>query len=310
MSSCLRTRTNSVKNQNNIDYVNNLRKLQAPVASTTAAATTATPAPATTPTTASPAATTPAATVSASATPSASTTAATTSPAPATTATPSTSTTPAAANTATAAQSSTTASATTGADTPALPPSGANIRGPSSMCAASTAVGGSTTSRSAHNDSDVCKYNPNNTCCTPKSFDAMKNWWQNKGKGQIESRAERYHRRVKESIRYTKYLIDWHDDIYQIADQNQSSRGISAECQSASAAFKLIVLPDDTKSIFNHYADICTTYMVSYTNTLICASCDPVGSTFMDGTNKEITLDTLDALKAAKACAEVVAFQK
>jgi hypothetical protein len=225
------------------------------------------------------AATTPAATKTAATTPAATKTAATT---------------PAATKTAATTPAAATIPIKPKASVSALP-GASQVSGPSPICAVSSFVGGKTTSRPAPNREGMCSYNPNTTCCTGDSFENMRQWWEETPSGGTESRSGRYHRRIKEAIRYTKYLIKWNQSVFTIAEQNQAAKSADPECADAAKQFKRIRLPENLLNTYSHYAELCIAHLVGYTNAVICATCDPVGSSFMDGIKNTISLEKAEA---------------
>jgi hypothetical protein len=205
-----------------------------------------------------------------------------------------TATTPAATQTAATTPAAATIPIKPKASVSALP-GASQVSGPSPICAVSSFVGGKTTSRPAPNREGMCSYNPNTTCCTGDSFENMRQWWEETPSGGTESRSGRYHRRIKEAIRYTKYLIKWHQSVFTIAESNQAAKTADPECADAAKQFKRIRLPENILNTYSHYAERCMAHLVGYTNAVICATCDPVGSSFMDGIKNTISLEKAEA---------------
>ena len=105
---------------------------------------------------------------------------------------------------ATPAVTATPAASTSGSSSSST--SGGTATGTYPRCTSSMYVGATIKNPVYENKEELVTYSPNRTCCAKDSFDDMKNWWEQKIVRRKESRADRYHRRLLESIKYTQYL--------------------------------------------------------------------------------------------------------
>ena len=136
----------------------------------------------------------------------------------------------------------------------------------------------------------------------------MKNWWEKAEGTEIESRADRYHRRILEVIKYTQYLLNWQTSIVDHADKQLTYQGVSTYCQTAATNFKNFTLAPNAASTYAHYASDCADFLTTFSTTIISNTCNAYASTWYDTQNKSITLDRNVAARAGGACANLSSF--
>ena len=176
-------------------------------------------------------------------------------------------------------------------------------------CAASLYIGGTISSPAHANTNPLCTYSPNQTCCNAASFTNMKSWWENKSGSNLESRADRYHRRFFEAIKYTYYLLNWRQAMLDIANEIASNKQADAYCKAAAENFQNVNLQNHPANTFYEKSKKCVTFLTAYTNASVAGTCNPIASSYYDIQSKRFTWSSTVALAAGDACADLVVLQ-
>jgi hypothetical protein len=137
----------------------------------------------------------------------------------------------------------------------------------------------------------------------------MKTWWESKDSSASESRAKRYHRRLQEVIKYTRFLLNWDTLIREHADAQQATQGASDYCLTSATHFKTLKLLKNAASTYGALATKCAKYLTTFTNAAIASTCDTVASTWYDTKSKKMTLTVENSKAAGTACADLVHMQ-
>lgn len=177
------------------------------------------------------------------------------------------------------------------------------------QCAASSYIGGTISTPVKPNASEICTYNPNTTCCSAKSFTNMKTWWETKFGSDLESRADRYHRRLSESIEFTYYLLNWRNAQLLFANSTSSNKSVDEYCRGAANNFRSVGLPDHAANTFYEKAKKCVKFLTDYSTATIAGTCNPIASTYYDIQTKRLTWSSDVAVATGEACADLVNIQ-